>query len=400
MVTTFYPPFSFGGDGIFVYRLAQALAERGHRVDVVHSEDAYRLQHPDDPQIHFPEHANVRRYPLRSRWPMLNALSAHQLGAPAAYRAQLRAVLEGNRYDVIHYHNVSLMGGPGVLREGRAAKLYTAHEYWLVCPTHVLFTFNREACTAKRCVRCTLHARRPPQLWRHSGLLEDCTSHVDRFLMPSRFALERHRADGLDVPMTVLPNFVPVPAPTTTTTRVAERPFFLFVGRLEKLKGVQDLIRLFASYGDADLLIIGDGGYRAVLEGEAHDVKHVKFIGTVHPSEIGAYYQQAIAVLVPSLCYEVFPLIPAESFTYGTPVIARRIGALTEVVEESGGGYTFETLDECRAAMQRLQADTDLRNRLGDRGRQTAMAKWTTEAHMQRYLEIVQEVLTQRAGLH
>ena len=46
MVTTFYPPFSFGGDGIFVYQLAHALAEKGHRVDVIHSEDAYRLQHP------------------------------------------------------------------------------------------------------------------------------------------------------------------------------------------------------------------------------------------------------------------------------------------------------------------------------------------------------------------
>ena len=94
----------------------------------------------------------------------------------------------------------------------------------------------------------------------------------------------------------------------------------------------------------------------------------------------------------------LFPLIPAESFTHGTPVIARRIGAITEVVEESGGGYLFDTLEECRTAMHRLQADTDLRNRLGDRGRQTAMANWTTEAHIQRYLEIVQEVLTQRAG--
>ena len=48
MVTTVYPPVSFGGDGIFVYRLAQALAEAGHKVDVIHSEDAYRLQHPSD----------------------------------------------------------------------------------------------------------------------------------------------------------------------------------------------------------------------------------------------------------------------------------------------------------------------------------------------------------------
>lgn len=396
MVTTFYPPFSFGGDGIFVYRLAQALAERGHQIDVIHSEDAYRLQHPDDPEIRFTEHANVRRHALRSRWPMLNSLSTHQLGTPAAYGSQLRTLLDDGQYDVIHYHNISLMGGPGVLREGRAIKLYTPHEYWLVCPTHVLFTFNREACTERHCLRCTLHALRPPQLWRYSGLLEDCTSHVDRFLMPSRFALERHRAEGLDAPMTVLPNFVPAPSPVEGTAPVAERPFFLFVGRLEKLKGVQDLIRLFKDYRDADLLIVGTGSYRPVLEREARNLEHVKFVGSVHPSKIGTYYRQAIAVLVPSLCYEVFPLIPAEAFTYGTPVIARRIGALTEVVEESGGGYTFKNLNECRAVMEQLQANAELRNELGNRGRHMALANWTTDVHLRRYMDIVRELLKPR----
>ena len=396
MITTFYPPFSFGGDGIFVYRLAQALAERGHRVDVVHSEDAYRLQHPDDPELRFPEHVNVTRHALRSRWPMLSVLCAHQLGTPAVYRSQVRTLLRGGQYDVIHYHNVSLMGGPGVLREGRAVKLYTPHEYWLVCPTHVLFTFNREACTQRHCLRCTLHARRPPQLWRYRRLLEDCTSHVDRFLMPSRFALDRHRADGLDAPMTLLPNFVPEPPRAETTRPVAERPFFLFVGRLEKLKGVQDLLRLFHDYRDADLLVVGAGSYRPVLERQARTLEHVKFIGRVHPSTIGAYYQQAIAVLVPSLCYEVFPLVPAEAFTHGTPVIARRIGALTEVVDESGGGYTFETLGECRAAMERLHANPDLRRELGDRGRRMARANWTTDVHVRRYMDLVHELLEQR----
>ncbi len=53
MVTTFYPPYHFGGDGVFVYRLTQALAERGHSVDVIHSVDAYRLQHPAEPEVAF-----------------------------------------------------------------------------------------------------------------------------------------------------------------------------------------------------------------------------------------------------------------------------------------------------------------------------------------------------------
>src|SRR5262249_28269196 len=116
MVTTFYPPYHFGGDGMFVYRLAETLAARGHRVDVVHPVDAHRLHPPAEPEVAFSHHPNVTRYPLKSAWPLAAALAAHQLGRPAGYGRRLREILNGQTYDVIHYHNVSLMGGPGVLR--------------------------------------------------------------------------------------------------------------------------------------------------------------------------------------------------------------------------------------------------------------------------------------------
>jgi glycosyltransferase involved in cell wall biosynthesis len=392
MVTTFYPPFSFGGDGIFVYRLAHALAERGHQVDVIHSEDAYRLQHPADPEREFAEHPGVTRLPLRSRWPSLSSLSAHQSGTPAAYRKRIDSWLKAGEYDVIHFHNISLMGGPGVLRLGSALKLYTPHEYWLVCPTHVLFKFGREACASRECLRCTLLTRRPPQLWRYSNLIKTCTRHVDMFLMLSQFALDRHRADGIDAPMMVLPSFVPTPVPPAGDDPVSSRPFFLCVGRLEKLKGFQDMIDLFRGYRDADLVIIGSGSYGPMLQERANGLEHVRFVGSLHPSELGAYYRQAVAVLIPSLCYEVFPLIPTEALSHGTPVVARRIGALTGVVEESGGGFVFDSPDQCAELMHRLQNDPVLRRELGDRGRIVARERWAPEVHLARYLEIIEEL--------
>ncbi len=59
-VTTFYPPFHFGGDAIFVHRLAHALADRGHRIDVVHSIDAWRIGGGREPSEGFWEHPDVR----------------------------------------------------------------------------------------------------------------------------------------------------------------------------------------------------------------------------------------------------------------------------------------------------------------------------------------------------
>ena len=156
LVTTFYPPYHFGGDAIFVQRLAHAIAARGHTVDVVHSVDAYRLSGTLPTTGGEAEPRGVRRIPLETNAPFVSTLIAHQLGSPGLYGQRLREILESDRYDVIHFHNISLLGGPEVLRYGKCVKLYTTHEYWLFCPTHVLFKFNREACRAKQCLHVLL----------------------------------------------------------------------------------------------------------------------------------------------------------------------------------------------------------------------------------------------------
>lgn len=394
LVTTFYPPYHFGGDAVFVHRLAGALAERGHAVDVVHSVDAHRLaaRHPSPG---FAETPGVRRLPLETAVPQLASLAAHQLGSPGPYAARLRAVLAPGRYDVIHFHNISLVGGPGVLRFGDGVKLYTTHEYWLICPTHVLFRYDHQACREKRCLICTTRARRPPQWWRESTLIERCLDHVDRLLVPSRFAIERHRSDGITAPMHLLPSFVPVPEAASDAS--SGEPAFLFVGRLERLKGLQDVIPLFRGLPQARLRIAGTGTFEPALRRCAEGLSNVEFLGQVHPSRIPDLYRGALAVLVPSLCYEVFPLAPVEAMAQGVPVIARRIGALTEVVEQSGGGLLFDTVEQCRAAMLELLGSPDLRRDLAARGRRTALREWSEAVHMDRYLELVRHLLGVRS---
>ena len=233
LVTTFYPPYHFGGDAVFVQRLARAIAARGHSVDVVHSVDAYRLSR-SAPSESNAETQGVRRLPLQTPVPFLSTLLAHQLGSAGLYHRRLQAILDSDRYDVIHFHNISLMGGPEVLCYGDCVKLYTTHEYWLVCSTHVLFKFDREACRSKECLLCTLRARRPPQLWRSTARARRCVARLDRLLVPSRFAMHRHSDDGILATMEVLPHFVPVPREKPQRAEGRDGSF-LFVGRLEKL---------------------------------------------------------------------------------------------------------------------------------------------------------------------
>jgi glycosyltransferase involved in cell wall biosynthesis len=401
MVTTFYPPYHFGGDAVHVYRLSQALAEQGHRVDVVHSIDAYRLQNAAEPDLSFAQHANVTVHPLETRHARTSALAVHQLGRPAFYERRLRQILEDGSYDVIHFHNVSLIGGPRVLALGSAVKLYTAHEYWLVCPTHSLFEFDRHACVERRCLTCTvLHYRRPPQLWRTTGALTRALKHVDRLITLSRFSLEKHRALGVDRPMVELPYCGslgtaawPDDGEAAIGVDLPRRPFFLYVGRLERLKGVDDLIQLFRDYRAADLVLVGAGSREPELRRRARDLPHVHFVGTLHPSALPEVYRRAIAVLLPSLCYETFGLTLAESLTCGTPVVARRIGAFIEHLDASGGGFGFDDLAECRRAMERLRLEPDLRAAMGRRGQLAAQRLWSSEALLPRYLDLVESLL-------
>ncbi|HUG52167.1 MAG TPA: glycosyltransferase family 4 protein [Vicinamibacteria bacterium] len=392
MVTTFYPPYHRGGDAIQVYRLSEALAARGHQVAVVHSQDAYRLRPGSEtPGPAFDRHPNVTIHGLETTWGLASALAAHQLGRPGLYSRRLRRLLGNGDFDVVHFHNVSLLGGPGVFGFGGGVKLYTAHEYWLVCPTHVLFAFDREACTERRCLRCTVvHYHRPPQAWRATGALRRGLAHVDALVMESRFAREAHRAQGIDRPMVVLPPIVPeLPDDGREEPDLPGRPFFLYVGRLERLKGVDDLLSAFASYREADLVVVGTGSLEARWRERARGWPHVRFLGRRHPASLGRLYRRAIAVVVPSLCYETFGLTLAESLACGTPVLARRIGALAEVLEETGGGLAFDTVEELRAAMETLRTDAPRRRSLGERGRQAARRLWSGDAHLHAYLDLV-----------
>ena len=391
MVTTFYPPYHFGGDAVYLQRLCWELAELGHKVDVIHNPDAYRLLGGRDPQRPYLAHRNIEVHPLASRAPLVANLMMQQSGTAGPYSRQLAGLL-GRDLDVIHFHNVSLAGGPTVLSYGSARKLYTTHEYWLVCPTHVLFRFNREACTRRTCLACQLSYRRPPQLWRYGGLLDRCAREVNVFLTPSRFTATAHRERGFASPMMLLEHPGPQPAPlaerTTNTT-----PYFLYVGRLEFLKGVHTLIPLFQRHPEVQLRIVGMGTQEPLLRDLIGSSSNIRLLGWKNQAELSTLYRNAVAVLAPSLCYEVLSLVPLEAFQQAAPVIARDIGALSEFVSTTGG-MLYRTEDELWQAIDTLRRDPARRDELGQKGYEAYLSRWTPQVHVSRYLALVEQSLS------
>jgi len=148
---------------------------------------------------------------------------------------------------------------------------------------------------------------------------------------------------------------------------------------------------VFRHYDTADLVIAGDGPLETELRRQAAGLEHVRFLGRVHPDALRALYADAVAVLVPSLAYETFGLIALEAFRQRTPVIGRDLGAVGEILGESGGGIAYETESELIEAMDRLRTDCAQRDELGGLGHAAFVARWSEEPHLEAYFDAIDE---------
>ncbi len=399
MLTTFFGPHSFGGDAAFVDRLSRALARHGHEVHVIYCRDAFDMVKGDQTPRPYEVPPGVTIHPLASRFGPLSPLATHQTGRPGFKEKPIRNLLRSIRPDVVHFHNLSLIGGPGLLSVPApgAVKFMTTHEHWLVCPLHVLWKFKEGVCETRECVRCCVQAGIPPQIWRKTDLMNRSLRHLDALIGPSQSTLREHARRGIDVPMTHLPYFLPddyTGLPEVPSPRF-DRPYVAAVGRLEKIKGFQDVIEAMHRLPHLDLRIAGSGPFEGELRRLAEGMTNVHFEGRLDSAQVAALFRGAVAVAVPSLVYETFGYVVLEAFAEKTPVVVRDLGALPELVAESGGGLVFRSGDELVGALDRLARDADLRDRLGCDGYFARQSVWSEAEHLERYFALIGE--TRRA---
>jgi glycosyltransferase involved in cell wall biosynthesis len=395
MLTTFFGPHSFGGDAAFVDRLSRALARHGHEVHVIYCRDAFEMVRGDQSPRPYEVPPGVTIHSLSSRFGPLSPLATHQSGLPSFKEKAIQTLLRSIRPDVVHFHNLSLIGGPGLLSVPApgAVKFMTTHEHWLVCPLHVLWKFNSRVCETKECVRCCVQAGRPPQFWRKTTLLEQSLRHLDALIGPSLSTIREHARRGIATPMTHLPYFLPedYTGLPESAEPAFDRPYFAVAGRLEKIKGFQDVIEAMQRLPHLDLRIAGSGPFEAELRRQAEGLANVHFAGRLDSAEVAALFRGALAVVVPSLVYETFGYVVLEAFAEKTPVVVRDLGALPELVAESGGGLVFRSQDELVGAMERLASDAELRVSLGCDGYFARHGIWSEAEHLERYFGLIEE---------
>ena len=136
MLTTHYPPYHLGGDAVMVQYLSNELTRRGHEVHVICDPRVYgvlrdrgepgnlagRLE--DGVNIHTATDLGVKSHPLSSL--VLNTTSKA--------RSSVETLMQSIRPEVVHWHNTKGFFGIPFPVSGPALSLYTAHDYYLVCP--------------------------------------------------------------------------------------------------------------------------------------------------------------------------------------------------------------------------------------------------------------------------
>lgn len=259
--------------------------------------------------------------------------------------------------DVIHVHNTFPLLSPAIFSAcGSAARVLTLHNYRLFCPAAIPMRSGR-VCTecldlqsplpALRygCYRNSRIATLPlvmkVSLHTHLGTWKN---EVDAFIVLSDFQRDIMIKAGLPrEKVHVKPNFYPSnPDPVPWTERQYQ---VVFAGRLSPEKGIVSLIRAWQLWGESapELLIIGDGPLRAELEQlvSLHQGSRIRFLGQISPVQTEHYIANAKLLVLPSECFEGFPMVIREAFAYGTPIAVSKIGPLPEIVRHGENGIVF-----------------------------------------------------------
>jgi glycosyltransferase involved in cell wall biosynthesis len=304
------------------------------------------------------------------------------------------------RPDILHAHNTFPLISPAaywVAHSLAVPVVQTLHNFRLICPQAMLLRDGKvcEACVGRvpwPAVRygCyqgsrTRTAAVASMVALHRGI-GTWRGRVSRYVALNDFCRQKFIEGGLPADRIVVkPNFVAAPPCGSQRSRSG----FLFVGRLSPEKGVAVLADATARTPGAALRVAGTGPAGQLLAG----VSGVDMLGAVPAERVMDEMAAALALVLPSIWYENFPRTLVEAFASGLPVIASRLGAMAELIEDGRTGLLFEPGSADDLA-QRLRWASAHPGRMAEMGRQARAvydAHYTASANIRRLIEIYQD---------
>lgn len=402
LVTHEYPPDVVGGVSLHTFLLAQGLAQGGHTVHVITlGREAEVTQEDHGVTVHRVLSRNL--YPDKGRLRESLRRFEYSLGV----MGKVRELLGRGALDIIQAHPL-----------GADLFLYSLQVQDRVPMVTHLSTIYRELAA---CEQWRMSADLHISAW----MEEEVIMRSQQLIAPSRVCAEGVAAYlGIDPgTIAIIPHGISIPDEASArqrTTGPTPTLRVLFVGRLERRKGVQTLIQAIPRVLDrmpgVSFSIIGADSYAGAAElardGDARtsfkqrlllELPHrywsnVHFLGLCEEPVRERALSWCDLFVAPSL-YESFGFIYLEAMAHAKPVIGCRVGGVPEVVDDGVTGLLVppEDPEALAAAILRLLADPDLRQRMGAEGRRTVQSRFSVSQMIDRNLALYEQVL-ERCG--
>lgn len=311
--------------------------------------------------------------------------------------------------DIVHVHNFFPLLTPSIYDaciEAGVPVVQTLHNFRTICPGALLMRNGKicEKCITgspyqamlHRCYRNSIpgswavahmvNYHRKKKTWQHK---------VDRFIALTQFGRQKFIEAGFPAEKIVVkPNFCEISGGRGEES--GARKGALFVGRLSKEKGVATMLAAWHGL-DIPLRIAGGG---PLLDGREGERGCIKFLGQITGEQVAGEMAQAAFLVMPSEWYEGFPMVLVEAFAHGIPVLASRLGAMAEIVEDGVTGLHFEP-GNSRELAQKTQWMYDHPaecRRMGENARRIYEKRYTPEKNYKILMDIYQQAIDEHRG--
>lgn len=340
-----------GGSETYIFKLGNYLKSQGHEVQYFGMEHEDRVVGNDvecytsNMDFHSGKLKKIF-YPVK----IIYSIEA---------RKKIRKVLDDFCPDVIHLNNFNFQITPSIIYEiekyreetNRRVKIvFTAHDYQLVCPNHMMNNPNTgencEKCLGGKFINCIkgkcIHGSMIRSI---IGTIEGYIyqtlkiyRYIDSVICPSHFMENKMKKNVMLKGKTItLHNFID----NVKEKDVKKKDYVLYFGRFSEEKGIKTLIAVCKNLPYIQFIFAGTGP----LESEIANVKNIKNVGFQSGEALEVLIRQALFSIYPSEWYENCPFSVIESQLYTTPVLGADIGGIPELIEVGQTGELFTSGD-------------------------------------------------------
>lgn len=306
-----------------------------------------------------------------------------------SYR-EIKAIIKREHIDLVHIHNTHMVISPSAFYAAfhcHIPVVQTIHNFRLACPAGV---FYRDGHICEDCLREGLGCSVRHSCYRGSKaqtFVNAAVTKLHRMLGTYRKAnficlTEFNKKKLLEMNQNgkrilseeniyIKPNFsyretskASVREETIRNVTFLDESMirsnysFLFVGRLEPMKGIEFVVKAFERMPEKELNIAGSGPLLEELQQYVLQQKldNIHFLGQLQRDELAEYYQSSAALVMASQWYEGFPMVITEAYANGLPIIAGDVGNMSSLIAPGKTGllFRYDSLDAFIGAVTSL----------------------------------------------